>query len=291
MWIFLDEGSQAPLNQWAELARLKMLGVRFAVAGDWYQQLPIHEPYGQEAAIRIGMGSLLHDLCGGLRFDFEVGRRSDLKHFEYYCSLRFLADARLCSNALQDLKERYPWNPAEQEADVALCMTHETRLKAAKKLNNRAATRAEAAGLNVVCYKTDSSNRGASKHTEMKLWPGLVLIGSVKDSRPGSIENGCEYMVLSAQEKRLEVKLIGLEDAAAISLTPADAMKTLRLSCARTYAGCQGQTLRDLRVLLLDVDSPHFDRRKCYVAASRVTAGSLLHVATEEQQKQWLCAP
>ena len=290
-WIFLDEGSQVQLSYWAALARLKMIGVRFAVAGDWYQQLPIHEPYGQAAAIRMEWGSLLHELCGGLRYELMVCRRSDLKHFEYYSSLRFLADARLCSNALQDLKERYPWTPQEQEPDVCLCMSHETRLKSAKILNERAAARAEAAGLKVVCYKADRSNTGGATHPEMKLWTGLELTGNVKDSRPGGIENGCEYEVVTVEEDKLEVKMVGFENATVISLTPTEALKMLRLSCARTYAGCQGQTLRDLQVLLLDVDSPHFDRRKCYVAVSRVTAGSLLHTATVEQQKRWLCAP
>ena len=99
LWIFIDEGSQVPLGIWAALARFKMLGVRFVVAGDWFQQLPIHEPYGQEAAIRMETGSLLHELCGGLRYNFEESRRSDVAHFNYYCGLRWLPDSRLAADS------------------------------------------------------------------------------------------------------------------------------------------------------------------------------------------------
>ena len=125
----------------------------------------------------------------------------------------------------------------------------------------------------------------------MQLFNGIHLTGSVKDSHEGDVENGREYEVVSVTADQLRVRLVGQEEASMLSSTQAEAMKKLRLSCARTYAGCQGQTIRDQRVVLLDVDSPHFDRRKCYVAVSRVTSGALLHVATAEQQERWLRGP
>ena len=122
----------------------------------------------------------------------------------------------------------------------------------------------------------------------MGLRHGSVVFGKVKDSRAGGIGKGRGHEVVSAQEEQLKVKLVGIEEAANVSLTPAAATKTLRLSCARTYAGCQGQTLRDLRALLLDVESPKMERHKYYVAALSFDASSPRKFAQNEQDKQWL---
>jgi hypothetical protein len=84
-------GSQVPLGVWAALARFKTLGARFVVAADWHQQLPIHEPYGQEAAIRMETGSLLHELCGGLREQLRARPAAPTPHTStHHCGLRWL---------------------------------------------------------------------------------------------------------------------------------------------------------------------------------------------------------
>jgi hypothetical protein len=70
-----------------------------------------------------------------------------------------------------------------------------------------------------------------------------------------------------------------------ITLTHQQCIQDLRLACARTYAGVQGQTLENQRLLLLQTRHKYMDWRKLYVATSRVTSGSLLHIPTPEQER------
>ena len=54
------------------------------------------------------------------------------------------------------------------------------------------------------------------------------------------------------------------------------------------YFTIQGRTLRDQHVLLLDGRSRHFTVRHLIVGLSRVTAGRFAHVATRQQEKEFL---
>jgi hypothetical protein len=63
-----------------------------------------------------------------------------------------------------------------------------------------------------------------------------------------------------------------------LSLAGAQAVRTLRLCSAITYASCQGLTLHG--VVRLDcTESPHWGIKHLYVGASRCTAHNLLEVA------------
>ena len=62
-----------------------------------------------------------------------------------------------------------------------------------------------------------------------------------------------------------------------VSLTTHQAVRTLRLSYALTYASVQGLTIGN--VVRLDcTSSPHFSIRHLYVGSSRCTASHLLEV-------------
>jgi len=69
-----------------------------------------------------------------------------------------------------------------------------------------------------------------------------------------------------------------------IVLSHRDASLALRLSYCPCYASTQGRTI-DKRMLLFDLEHPHFGVRSLIVGLSRVTDGSLVHVATVEQEK------
>ena len=60
-------------------------------------------------------------------------------------------------------------------------------------------------------------------------------------------------------------------------LTFHQAIRSLRLSYAITYASCQGLTLPGA-VRLDDTDNEHFGTRHLYVGSSRATAHTLLEV-------------
>ena len=61
-----------------------------------------------------------------------------------------------------------------------------------------------------------------------------------------------------------------------IKLTHEQALQSLRLSYALTYASCQGLTLHG--VVRLDTQSSHFTLKHLYVGLSRAKAADLVEV-------------
>ena len=96
------------------------------------------------------------------------------------------------------------------------------------------------------------------------------------------VQNNGLYKGLSVDAAK---GVVCLEDALPIQLTHQDAIQHLRLDCARCYASVQGLALTNQRLLLCDTRHRFQDLRKLYVACSRVTRGSFLHLATREQEK------
>ena len=92
-------------------------------------------------------------------------------------------------------------------------MEHSTRIRAAEHINEKAAARAEESGAYVVCYRASNTQRNGKRRNKMKLFNGIHLTGSVKDSHEGDVENGCEYEVVSVTADQLRVRLVGQEEA------------------------------------------------------------------------------
>ena len=59
-----------------------------------------------------------------------------------------------------------------------------------------------------------------------------------------------------------------------------EASDNLRLCYAAVYHSCQGRTLKQQHVLLMDTYNEFFTGRHLYVGASRVTSSEYLHVAS-----------
>ena len=185
---------------------------------------------------------------------------------------------------LSFLSDQYPWDG--EEIDVALCISHRLREYLAHLLNKQQAERARAQGLEVVLVApTTEPKMGASMapHPEMLVWPGQQLVGCRRDSVKGSVLNGCMYVVVGVDSAKVVVRLEA--GTSEIKLSHQQCIQDLRLACARTYAGVQGLTLTNQRLLLLQTQRHHMEWRKLYVACSRVTSGKLLHIPTPEQER------
>ena len=65
-----------------------------------------------------------------------------------------------------------------------------------------------------------------------------------------------------------------------IELEMREASDNLRLCYAAVCHSCQGRTLKQQHVLLMDTHKKYFTGRHLYVGASRVTSGEYLHVAS-----------
>ena len=133
----------------------------------------------------------------------------------------------------------------------------------------------------------------------MYLKPGMLLLCAGKYTK--LLVNGVFYEVVAVCKKFVTVRMCeayrrdrtGLPKKDAdradilegdIVLSHRDASLALRLSYCLCYASTQGLTI-DKRMLLLDLEHPHFSVRSLIVGLSRVTAGSLVHAATVEQEK------
>ncbi len=97
------------------------------------------------------------------------------------------------------------------------------------------------------------------------IWPGLRLIGGGSRCLKGVFvtvdEVTDEFVTISNGQK----------------LNHADAVRSLRLCSALTYASVQGLTLKGL-VRLETTDSPNFTLKHLYIGSSRATCSSLLEV-------------
>ena len=110
-WIFIDEIPQAPLKLPPQLLNFMWLGVRFVVGGDFNQQLPIGEVWGEDAVLRLERSAAQRHMCNGLRLEFTECRRSDSAHFCVYASIpRQVTDL---STTVVFLIDQCPLNHAE----------------------------------------------------------------------------------------------------------------------------------------------------------------------------------
>ena len=108
----------------------------------------------------------------------------------------------------------------------------------------------------------------------MWVWEGLQLIGAGSRRK---VLNGVLYIVVSFTEESISIRPHEDFKANAVQVTLTEASECLRLCYAAVYYSCQGRTLKEQHVMLLDTDHPHFTLRHLYVGASRVQHSKYLH--------------
>lgn len=284
-WIIIDEISLCPLELFTRLVEFNyFLGVKFVVAGDFGQNLPIGEKWGLAAFLDLERCPAMHHICKGLRIDLTQCRRSDVQHFNYYTQFRGLNTYPNGQEAaFQDLLEKYPWR--NEPIDICTCVSHATRLVMARLLNEQQSLRAAAEGKTVVRVSTDKPLHKAPwpVHEYMLLWEGIELLGSSRNPRP--VRNQCEYTVVRVDQERVVVQF---KKEPEIEMDHHTCMQRLRLACARTAASVQGLTIEGKRLLILDASDRRMDPRALYVVASRVRDGGYMHAASRKQQRQLL---
>ena len=90
----------------------------------------------------------------------------------------------------------------------------------------------------------------------MWIWPGMTLIGGGRTSR--AILNGVMYVAQDFNDETITVAVhpdFAEGGEQHIELPVREAAENLRLSYAAVYHTCQGRTLQNQHVLLLDVCS------------------------------------
>ena len=123
---------------------------------------------------------------------------------------------------------------------------------------------------------------------DMFVWVGLELIGCPRRSGRHLTVQGVIYIVSGITDTHLELRMRpeycrGAEDEHA--LVPLDeACTQLRLCHAMCYYTCQGRTIRDRHIVLLDARHKHFSVRALIVGLSRATHGKYLHVGDDNSE-------
>ena len=287
-WVIIDEISLCPLEIFVRLLEFHFFGVRFVVAGDFGQNLPIDEKWGDDAFLALERCPAMHQICKGLRVELTQCRRSDAAHFNFYVQFRGLSEypgGRSGHEAIvEEMIRKYPWR--REPIDICVCFQHKTRLAMARYLNEQQKERAEADGKVAVLVTTDRPLRDSPNHPHesMWIWPGQKLLGCARSSRP--VKNQCEYIVVRADSDHVVVQLEGDEDEKEIRLDHHQCIQSMRLACARTAASVQGLTMRGQRLLVLSAGHEYMTPRCLYVVISRVTEAQYLHVASAEQQRE-----
>ena len=233
-----------------------MAGVSFILCGDFLQFPAIAEHW---AGSPVCDGSLEHsdmvrELAGSNRLTLTQNHRSDQVLFDFYTNLA----SRPLADVLREARLLFP--VTTRQPDTTLVISHARRRFLNMKRNLRDKPP------DAVFLKAPMTGAIGSGPQSMWIWPGLRLVGA-----GGCVKKGVFESVASVSPDG-DVTLYN-----GVSLTAYQAIRSLRMSWAITYAGCQGLTL-DGVVRLDCTASPHFTGKHLYVGSSRATAHDLLEV-------------
>jgi Cdc6-like AAA superfamily ATPase len=252
--LVVEELTQVNVQLWSDLSLCRFKGVSFVCAGDFGQFSPICEHW---SGCPVPEGSLensdmLWEMCGGHRLILTENMRSDARLFEAYTNL---------GDNLQDalVKARALFPKTSRPARYTLTISHKNRMKI-----NRIRNAQDAKSWNSVFLKAPKETRGGNQPQDMILWKGLQLIGAGHRCLKG----------LFYEVEEVNEEMVTLTNG--LVLTHKQAVQSLRLCYALTYASCQGLTLPG--VVRLDTQSSHFTLKHLYVGLSRGTAADLAEV-------------
>ena len=132
-------------------------------------------------------------------------------------------------------------------------MSHKLRM-AINALENECLAPADAVLLELKWFET---NRMLNKPQAMRVWPGLKLLGCMKQS-DALTTNGLEYEVLGTTDSTVRLRSLdpsGKEQhGTPFELSYPDTARRMRLQHALCYYTCEGRTFRDGLCVLYDTD-------------------------------------
>ena len=201
---------------------------------------------------------MLLEACQGNRLTLTENKRSDETLFKFYTSLLCGTPlARPLDDALAEARLMFP--KTNRRALYTLTMSHKRRIQINRRENMFLKSKG-AVHLKAPLFFA----RGGNMAQSMWVWPGLKLIGGGSKCLKGVFvtveEITDEFVTISGGQK----------------LSHADAVRSLRLCSALTYASVQGLTLKGL--VRLEADSLNFTLKHLYIGISRATCSTLVEV-------------
>ena len=195
-----------PLSMWGDISRWQLMGNRFILVGDFDGQLqPIFDRWNDVAkGTDLSHSTLLHNMCNGLHVQLTEYRRGvDPELFANYVALypRLQDDI---GQLVAEMRGKYPWDGVIVP-DHCLVISHETRKRVNDWLNKRKSSdqtwtlvKAEKGVKRVGCK---------SEPQDMRLWPGIVLIGCTASNSPSGIVHSVTYEVVEIDAEKVVVQM------------------------------------------------------------------------------------
>ena len=155
------------------------------------------------------------------------------------------------------------------------------------RINSRQNARLRPEGALLCEWESEDLCGATMQQQSMYVW-GLDLLGCPRSLGKQLTVQGVIYTVTGITDTHLELRMRpeycrGAEDETA--LVPLDeACTQLRLCHAMCYFTCQGRTIRDRHIVLLDTRHKHFSIRALIVGLSRATHGKYLHVGDDNSE-------
>jgi hypothetical protein len=165
--------------------------------------------------------------------------------------------ARSLEDALAEARLMFP--QTSRRALYTLTMSHKRRIQ----INRRENLFLRPKG-SVYLRAPLYFSRGANVAQHMWIWKGQTLIGS-----GFRCLRGVFVTVEDVNDEFVQL-------ACGLKLNHSDAVRSLRLCSALTYASCQGLSLKG--VVRLEVDSNNFTLKHLYIGISRAVSSSLVEV-------------
>lgn len=272
--VFLvDEGSMVSIRLWAALQTLQFTGAIFVVFGDWAGQLPpIPDRENLDMWKKLPKSDFMHQLVNGLSIQINKYRRGkDYDHYRFVKSIYPYDSKEELGSALRQARVRYPAK-AFDLTGTTLCLTNKCRVAVNEYLNKRLAP------ADHVMIQAKANRRAAKTPQDMRIWPGIILMGALTDSK--EIKNAMRYKVLDISPTSVKLAQVNDKDkeiGEPFELTQDAVGEKLLLSHAITYDSSQARTIYG-PLRLLQTDHKMMTLRRLIVGLGRAPEGCFVQI-------------
>ncbi len=282
-WIIVDEIGLIPISTLGDMSRWMAVGAKFVTFGDYQGQF---KPFVDRWKLDVSpeWSPLMHQMCNGLHIQVTKYRRgTDMDLFQWYCSL-YGEECPL----VEESRRRYPAACEPRDDPLVLCISHNRRMLINARQN---ALVKPADAVFLECSEGETTGC-TMKPQDMWIWPGIQLIGCPRGSGKNLVVQGVIYEVLEITGGTVKLQMReeychGADDET-VEIPRESVVSQLRLTHAMCYYTCQGRTIKDRHIVLLDTEHPHFSTRSLIVGLSRATHGKYLHIG-DDQSEQMFC--
>ena len=268
----VDEASMISIRLWSALQSFQFTGAIFIVLGDWAGQLmAISDRDVAHIWKKLPTSDFMHQLVNGLSITLSKYRRgTDVVHFNLVRSLYPKNDEEDIKIPLICARQSYPVKPGIFTG-TSLCVTNNCRVAINERVNQILAPASH------TLIKVEPNPKATKTPQDMRIWPGIVLLGSCTDKI--NIKNAVRYKVLKLTS---EASLIRVDDEGkslgdSFNLTFEEIGQKLVLSHAITYDSSQAKTIYGpLRIT--QTSHKQMTLRRLIVGLGRAPSGQYVEV-------------